>query len=71
MVGGPKGRRVVGKPFRPGQGTIVSTVFRNASERRSVVLILTGGRANGARYRIQYVAVRQHAKLPGWVVFPR
>jgi hypothetical protein len=71
VVGGPKGRRVVGKPFRPGQGTIVSTVFRNARERRSVVLILTGGRANGARYQVQYVAVRQRAKLPGWVVFPR
>jgi hypothetical protein len=71
VVGGPKGRRVVGRPFRPGQGTIVSTVFRNARERRNVVLIVTGGRTNGALYQVQYVAVGRHAKLPGWFVFPR
>ena len=70
VVGGPKGRRVVGKPFRPGQGTIVSTIFRTAKERRSVVLIITGARANGAIYQVQYVAVGEHEKLPAWVVFP-
>jgi hypothetical protein len=70
VVGGPTGRRVVGKPFRPGQGTIVSTTFRNAKERKNVVLIVTGGRANGALYAVQYVSLGQHAKLPSWVAFP-
>jgi hypothetical protein len=70
VVGGPKGRRVLGKPFRPGQGTVVSTSFRSAKERRNIVLIVTGGRANGAIYAVQYVAVGAHEKLPTWVVFP-
>jgi hypothetical protein len=70
VVGGRKGRRVLGKPFRPGQGTVVSTIFRNARERRNIVLIVTGGRANGAIYAVQYVSVGSHAKLPTWVVFP-
>jgi hypothetical protein len=70
VVGGTKGRRVVGKSFRPGQGTIVSTIFRNANERKKVVLIITGTHADGAVYHVQYVAVGEHAKLPTWVVFP-
>ena len=70
VVGGPKGRRVVGKPFRPGQGTILATTFQSDRERRNVVLIVTGGRANGALYAVQYVALGEHAKLPTWVVFP-
>jgi hypothetical protein len=70
VLGGPKGRRVVGKPVRPGQGTVISAVFRTAKERKNVVLIITGGRANGAVYGVQYVALGQHATLPTWVVFP-
>ena len=71
VVGGPKGRRIVGKPFRPGQGVVLSTVFRNPRERRNVVLIVTSGRQDGARYRVQYVALGPHGKLPGWVAFKR
>ena len=48
----------------------MSTTFRTAKERKSVVLIMTGGRANGAVYAVQYVALGRHAKLPTWVVFP-
>jgi hypothetical protein len=71
VVGGPKGRRIVGKPFRPGQGVVISALFRTARERRNVVLIVTSGRADGARYQVQYVALGPHGKLPGWVAFQR
>jgi hypothetical protein len=34
IVGGPKGRRVVAKQSRPGRGVVLSTLFRNAAERK-------------------------------------
>ncbi len=70
VVGGPKGRRVVGKPFRPGQGTIVSTIFRNARERKNIVLVVTSGRVDAALYKVQFVALERRATLPVWVALP-
>lgn len=69
VVGGPKGRQVAGKRFRPGQGVILSTLFRNARERRRIVLIVTSGRANGVRYAVQYAAVGTRTRLPSWIAF--
>jgi hypothetical protein len=70
VVGGPKGRRVAGKPFRSGQGVVISTLFRTARERRNVVLIVTSGSADGALYQVQYLALGPHGTLPTWVAFP-
>lgn len=69
VVGGPKGRRVSGRLFRPGRGVILSTVFRNARERKRVVLILTSGHLDGVRYRLGYASIRRGGKLPGWIAF--
>jgi hypothetical protein len=69
VVGGPKGRLIVGKPFRPGQGVILSTLFRSASERRRIVLIVTSGHLNGVAYQVGYAAVGRSGKLPGWIAF--
>jgi hypothetical protein len=69
VVGGPKGRLVSGRQFRPGRGVILSTVFRNARERRRVVLILTSGHLDGVRYQLGYASVRRGGKLPGWIAF--
>jgi hypothetical protein len=69
VVGGPKGRRVVGARFRPGRGVIVSTTFRTAAERKRVVLIVTSGHLQPVRYQVGYAAVGQGGKLPGWIAF--
>jgi hypothetical protein len=69
VVGGPKGRRVVGKQFRPGQGVILSTLFRRAGERKHIVLIVTSGHLNGVEYQVGYAAVGRSGKLPGWIAF--
>jgi len=69
IVGGPKGRRVVGKHVRPGKGVLLSTVFRNAAERRRVVLVVTSGYLHGVDYRLGYAAVGPHGRLPGWIAF--
>ncbi len=69
VVGGRKGRRIVGKRFRPGHGVILSTLFRNARERRRIVLIVTSGSLNGVRYQIGYAAVGPRGRLPGWIAF--
>jgi hypothetical protein len=69
IVGGPKGRRVRGKQFRPGKGLIISTLFRNRAERTRIILIVTSGRLNGVRYQVGYAAVGRRGKLPGWIAF--
>jgi hypothetical protein len=69
VVGGPKGRPVVGKRFRPGRGMILSTLFRNARERRRIVLIVTSGRLDGVKYQVGYAAVGPRGRLPGWIAF--
>jgi len=69
VVGGPKGRRVVGKRFHPGQGVILSTLFRSSGERKRVVLIVTSGHLNGVAYQVGYAAVGRSGKLPGWIAF--
>jgi hypothetical protein len=69
VVGGPKGRRIVGKRLRPGQGVLLSTSFRNAAERRRVVLIVTSGHFDGVQYRLGYAAVSPGGRLPGWIAF--
>jgi hypothetical protein len=69
VVGGPKGRRVTGKRVRPGKGVVLSTTFRNAAERRNIVLIVSSGHLNGVRYQLGYAAVGAHGRLPGWIVF--
>jgi len=69
VVGGPKGRRVVGKRFRPGQGVILSTLFHTAAERKNVVLIVTSGHLNGVAYQVGYASVGRRGKLPGWIAF--
>jgi hypothetical protein len=69
VVGGPKGRRVTGKRFRPGQGMILSTMFRNAAERKRIMLIVTSGHLNGVAYQVGYAAVGRRGKLPAWIAF--
>lgn len=69
VVGGPKGRRVVGKRLRPGKGFLLATTFRNAAERRHVMLIVTSGHLDGVRYQLGYAAVGPHGRLPGWIAF--
>jgi len=69
LVGGPKGRRVVGKQVRPGKGVVLSTLFRNSAERKNVVLIVTSGHLDGAQYQLGYAAVGPHGRLPGWIAF--
>jgi hypothetical protein len=48
---------------------VLSTLFRNAGERRRVVLIVTSGSLNGVAYRVEYAAVGRGGRLPGWVAF--
>ncbi len=69
VVGGPHGRAIVAKRFRPGRGVVLSTLFRNSSERRRVTLIVTSGTVSGVPYRVEYAAVGRDGKLPGWVAF--
>jgi hypothetical protein len=69
VVGGPKGRRIVGKQYRPGHGVILSTLFRSARERKHIVLIVTSGHLNGVVYRVGYAALGRRGKLPGWIAF--
>jgi hypothetical protein len=69
VVGGPKGRRVTGKRLRPGRGVVLSTLFRNARERRWVVLILSSGDLDGVRYQLGYASLRPGAGLPTWIAF--
>ena len=69
VVGGPKGRRVVGKRVRPGKGVLLSTIFRNSAERKNVTLIVTSGHLDGVEYQLGYAAVGPHGRLPGWIAF--
>ena len=69
IVGGPKGRRVVGKHVRPGKGVLLSTVFRSPAERRRIVLVVTSGYLHGVEYQLGYAAVGPHGRLPGWIAF--
>jgi hypothetical protein len=69
IVGGPKGRRIVGKHVRPGKGFVVSTMFRNTRERRHILLVVTSGHLNGVEYQLGYEAVGPHGRLPGWIAF--
>ena len=52
IAGGPKGRRIKGEPLEGGRGTLFTVTFRNARERRSVVLIVTSGRKIGVSYAV-------------------
>jgi hypothetical protein len=69
LLGGPKGRAVRAKPYRPGKGYIASATFRNARERRRIVLVVTSGSASPTLYQVHTVAVGPGGHLPGWVVF--
>ncbi len=69
VVGGPKGRRVTGKRLRPGQGMILSTMFRNAAERKRIMLIVTSGHLKGVAYQVGYAAVGRRGTLPVWIAF--
>jgi hypothetical protein len=69
VVGGPKGRRIIGKRLRPGRGVIFSTVFRNAAERKRVVLVLTSGHVNNVQYQLGYASVPPGGRLPTWIAF--
>ncbi len=69
VVGGPRGRRVIGKRVRPGKGVLLSTIFRNSAERKNVTLIVTSGHLNGVEYQLGYTAVGPHGRLPGWIAF--
>jgi hypothetical protein len=69
VVGGPKGRRIVGKRLKPGRGVIFSTVFRNAKERKHVVLVLSSGHVSSVRYQLGYASVPPGGKLPTWIAF--
>jgi hypothetical protein len=69
VVGGPHGREIVAKRFRPGRGVVLSTLFRNSSEGRRITLIVTSGTVKGVPYRVEYAAVGRDGKLPGWVAF--
>jgi hypothetical protein len=69
VVGGPHGRRIVGKRFRPGRGFVFSTVFRNARERKHVVLVLTSGHVTSVPYQLGYASVPPGRKLPAWIAF--
>jgi hypothetical protein len=69
LVGGPHGRQIVARSFRPGRGVVLSTLFRNPSERRRITLIVTSGNLNGVPYRVDYAAVGRSGRLPGWIAF--
>jgi hypothetical protein len=69
VVGGPHGRQIVARRFRPGRGAVLSTLFRNPNERRRIVLIVTAGSLNGVPYRVEYAAVGPSGRLPGWISF--
>jgi hypothetical protein len=69
LVGGPHGREIVARQFRPGRGVVLSTLFRNPSERRRITLIVTSGNLNGVPYRVEYAAVGRSGRLPGWIAF--
>jgi len=59
----------VGKQVRPGKGVLLSTTFRNAAERRRIVLVVTSGHFQGVDYQLGYAAVGRHGRLPGWIAF--
>jgi len=69
VVGGPKGRRITGKRLRPGRGVILSTVFRNAQERKRVLVVLTSGHLYGVQYQLGYASVPPGGRLPTWIAF--
>jgi len=69
VVGGPKGRRVVSKRVRPGRGVLLATTFRNAAERKHVLLIVTSGHLDGVAYQLGYAAIGPRGRLPGWIAF--
>jgi hypothetical protein len=69
VVGGPKGRRVVAKQSRPGRGVVLSTLFRNAAERKRIVLVVTSGHLEGVDYQLGFAAVGPRGRLPGWIAF--
>lgn len=69
VVGGPHGRRITGKQLRPGQGVILSTLFRNTRERKHIVLILTSGHFDGVQYQLGYAGVAPGRRLPAWIAF--
>jgi hypothetical protein len=69
LVGGPHGRQIAARRFRPGRGVVLSTLFRNSSERRRITLIVTSGNLNGVPYRVEYASVGRSGRLPGWIAF--
>jgi hypothetical protein len=52
VVGGPKGRVIEGVLRQKGELQYFVTTFRNAKERKSVMLIVTSGRQLGTAYRV-------------------
>jgi hypothetical protein len=71
VLGGPGGRVVRAKPFRGGGGAVVSAAFRNAGERRSVLLVVTNGAAAPQAYRLSALALGSSGTLPGWIAWTR
>ena len=69
LVGGPHGRQIAARRFRPGRGVVLSTLFRNSSERRRITLIVTSGNLDGVPYRVEYASVGRSGRLPGWIAF--
>jgi len=69
VVGGPHGRQIVSRHFRPGRGVVLSTLFRNTREHRQISLIVTSGNLDGVPYRVEYAAVGRSGRLPGWIAF--
>ena len=57
VVGGPKGRVVGGARRNGGRGRYFAVPFRNAKERKNVMLIITSGREEGAAYLVAHQAV--------------
>jgi hypothetical protein len=54
VVGGPKGRVIEGVLRDKGRLQYFVTMFRNANERRSLMLIVTSGRQIGTAYKLAY-----------------
>jgi hypothetical protein len=48
---------------------LLATTFRNAAERKHVLLIVTSGHLDGVAYQLGYAAIGPRGRLPGWIAF--
>lgn len=58
ITGGPDGRAIKPDVVLKGRGMVFDVKFRNAQERKNVVIIVTSGRKVGVGYRLFYKAFR-------------